>query len=67
MKETAEQSADLKQALKKQIETPELAAEAAAYPLEAEEALSEVKLRLDTAIPGSWVMNAWNRELGLTP
>jgi hypothetical protein len=57
VKDTWQESADLKQALKHDPETPELAAEAAAFPIEAEEALSEVTRRLDTATPGSWVAN----------
>lgn len=54
MKPTAGESADLKMALKHDPLTPELAAEAEAFPLEAEEALREVEQGWDSAAPGSW-------------
>ena len=57
MKETAEESAELKMALKHDPETPALAAEAESHPQEADEALFEVEAGLDTAAPGSWVAN----------
>ena len=55
MKDTAEQSADLKQALKKQPVTDELRAEAEAFPLEADEACAEVREAHDFCTPDSWV------------
>ena len=55
MKDTAAESAELKMALKHDTETPELAAEAAAHPQEADEALQDVENGYDTADPGSWV------------
>lgn len=57
MKETANESAELKQALKHDPETPHLAAEAEANPLEGDEAYFEVLEGRDTAEPGSWVAN----------
>lgn len=55
MKQTAAESAELKQALKHDPETPTLAAEAEAHPLEADEAVDEVERGLDDAHPESWV------------
>jgi len=55
MKDTAEQSAELKMALKHDPETSLLRAEAERHPLEADEALLEVETGLDTAHPESWV------------
>ena len=63
MKETAGESADLKMALKHDPETPELAAEAEAFPVEADEAMSEVENVYDTADPGSWVANRLREAL----
>lgn len=57
MKATAEESADLKMALKHDPETPELAAEAARFGAEAGEALWECEQGLDIAAAGSWVAN----------
>jgi hypothetical protein len=57
VKPTWQESADLKQALKHDPETPELAAEAQAFPLEADEAVIEVEQGLATCSPGSWVAN----------
>lgn len=54
IKPTAEESADLKMALKHDPVTPALAAEAVAFPVESEEALREVEEGHDTAAPGSW-------------
>lgn len=53
MMRSAEQSADLKQALKHDPATPEL--RAAADSLEGDEALQECADGLDTATPGSVV------------
>ena len=55
MKDTAAESAELKQALKRDPVTDELRAEAEAFPLEADEAIAEVEAGHDTAAPGSWV------------
>ncbi len=55
MKDTAEQSAELKMALKRDPESAVLAAEAEAFPVEADEALTECEQGWDTATPGSWV------------
>lgn len=55
MKETAAESAELKMALKHDPETAELAAEAVAFPAEADEALADVENGNDYAAPGSWV------------
>lgn len=60
MKDTAAESAELKMALKHDPVTPELEAEAQAFPVEADEACSEVEDGLDTASPGSWVANQMN-------
>lgn len=57
MKETADESAELKMTLKRDPETPELAAEAVRFPAEAGEALYEVESDLDYAAPGSWAAN----------
>ena len=55
MKSTQEESAALKQALKKQDNTPALDLEATNFPLEAEESIWEVEQGLDTCTPSSWV------------
>lgn len=55
MKETEEQSAELKWALKHDPVTHELRAEAEEHLNEAAEAIGEVELGLDTAAPDSWV------------
>lgn len=55
MKDTAAESAELKMALKHDLETAELAAEAESHPLEADEACEDVRQGLDNAEPGSWV------------
>jgi hypothetical protein len=55
MKNTAEESADLKIALKHKPWTPELEAEAKDFPLEADEAYFEVVDGWDTCTPDSWV------------
>ena len=55
MKPNADESADLKMALKHDRWTPELHAEALAHPLEADEAIEDVRSGLDTAAPDSWV------------
>lgn len=55
MKPTADESAELKMALKHDPCSDALRAEAAAFPLEADEALQEVQRGLDIADPGSWV------------
>lgn len=52
MQETADESAELKQALKHDPATPEL--RAAANSLEGHEAYFECVDGLDTATPGSW-------------
>jgi hypothetical protein len=57
MKATAGESAELKMALKHDPETPQLAAEADKFPLEADEAIQDVEGGYDTAAPGSWVAN----------
>lgn len=53
LQETAEQSADLKQALKHDPVTDEL--RAAADSPEGDEAVDECRRGYDTATPGSWV------------
>lgn len=58
MKNTAGQSADLKMALKHDPCTPTLVVEAEAFPLEADEAVQEVKEGRDYCHPESWVANA---------
>jgi hypothetical protein len=55
MKNTAEESANLKMALKHDPWTPELEAETYSFPLEAEEAYSDVAEGWDTCHPDSWV------------
>jgi hypothetical protein len=55
MKDTAGESADLKQALKQDAETPALADEAERFEEEAREAIEEVEDGRDTAHPDSWV------------
>lgn len=55
MKDTADESAELKMALKHDAETPELAAEAERHPQEADEAIQDVENGYDTAAPDSWV------------
>ena len=55
MKPTAEQSADLKMALKHDPATDHLRAEAEVHPLEADEACAEVTAGLDSCAPESWV------------
>jgi hypothetical protein len=55
MRDTAKESADLKQALKHEPVTDELRAQAEAHPLEAEEAIQDTETGLDPATPGSWV------------
>jgi hypothetical protein len=55
MKATAEQSAELMQALKHDPVTDALRAEAEAFPAEAAEALANVEGGLDEASPDSWV------------
>jgi hypothetical protein len=55
MKDTPEQSADLKMALKHDPVTPELIAAAEIHPLEGDEAYFEVADGLDTCAPESWV------------
>lgn len=59
MKDTEDESAALKQALKHQPLTPDLEAEAALHTQEAEEAVWEVEQGLDTRSTGSYV----DREL----
>lgn len=61
MKDTQEESATLKQALKHQPLSPMLEQEAADHPQEAEEAVWEVQEGYDTFSPGSYVA----RELSL--
>ena len=60
MKETAKESATLKQQLKHNPLDPELEREAGEHPHEAEEAVWEVEQGHDTCSPGSYVA----RELG---
>lgn len=55
MKATAEQSAELKMALKHDRVTPLLEAEAMSHLAEVDEAIEEVRNGWDTAEPGSWV------------
>lgn len=55
MKDTEEESAELKMALKHDPWTPELAAEAEAFPIEASEAIKEVEEKWDDCHPDSWV------------
>jgi hypothetical protein len=55
MKDTAGESADLKQALKHDAETPALALEAERFEEEAREAIEEVEDGRDYAHPDSWV------------
>lgn len=55
MKPTWQESADLKQSLKHAPVSPQLVAEAEAFPLEADEAYFEVVDGSDTCEPGSWV------------
>jgi hypothetical protein len=55
VKPTAEESADLKMALKRDPETPEL--RAAADSLEGDEAHAEVTEGRDYAVPGSVIAN----------
>lgn len=55
MKDTAEESAELKQALKHDVVTRELILEAQAHPEEAHEAYEEVFWGHDERTPGSWV------------
>lgn len=55
MKDTAEESAELKMALKHNPITPELCQEAQLHPVEADEAYQEVFDGRDTRTPGSWV------------
>jgi hypothetical protein len=55
VKDTAEQSAALKMALKHDPMTPELEQEAKRFPLEADEAFFEVQNGHDTCHPDSWV------------
>lgn len=55
MKDTEEESAILKQALKHLPCTPELITEAEAFPEEAGEAIQEVQDGYEEADPGSWV------------
>lgn len=55
MKDTAEQSAELKLALKHDPSSPALRAEARAHPLELDEACVEVERGLDDAHPASVV------------
>lgn len=55
MKETAEESAELMMALKHDPWTPELDAEAEAFPLEADEAMRNVEENVDDCHPDSWV------------
>jgi hypothetical protein len=55
MKATAEESADLKMALKHDPISPALRAEALRFPLETDEAMEEVLSGRDTCAPGSWV------------
>lgn len=55
MKDTAEESAELKQRLKHDPNTQELEDEAERFPLEAAEAIDEVERGLEEAEPGSWV------------
>jgi hypothetical protein len=62
MKDTAEKSADLKQALKHDAVTDELRAEAEAHPQEADEAVHEAATGLDPATPGSWVAEILTQE-----
>lgn len=62
MKETAEQSADLKMALKHDPVTDHLRAEAKAFSLEADEAYFEVLDGLDTCAPDSWIAEEMRRE-----
>lgn len=52
---TAEQSADLKMALKHDPVTDELREKAACFPIEADEAVSEVLAGHDTCLAASWV------------
>ena len=54
---TADESAELKMALKHDRETDELAKLAQIHPQEADEALFEVEEGLDSAAYGSWVAN----------
>jgi len=61
MKPTADESAELKMAFKHDQETLALAAEAELYPVEADEAISEVENGRDYADPGSWVANRLTR------
>lgn len=55
MKDTQDESAALKQALKHSPMTPELKAEAEIHFSEAEEALQEVKEGYESCSPSSWV------------
>lgn len=55
MKETAEESAVLKQRFKHEPLSPELGDEARKHPQEAEEAVWEVDAGYDTCAPGSYV------------
>jgi hypothetical protein len=62
MKDTAEESADLKMALKHDPVTDELRAEAVTFPLEADDAYFEVKEGRDHLTPGSWVAEQLNQH-----
>ena len=55
MKPTANESADLMQALKHDPVTGALRDEAKAFPVEADQAIADVEGGLDTAHPQSWV------------
>lgn len=57
MKETDEQSAELKHRLRTLPETAALAQEAEEFPAEAEEALIETEDGRIPALTGSWVAN----------
>jgi hypothetical protein len=58
MKTTAEESADLKMALKHDPRTQALDTEAETFPLEADEAVQEVEDGRDDCHPKSWVAEA---------
>ena len=62
MKASAAESAELKMALKHEPASPALQREAVLFPLEAEEAIADVRAGLDLATPGSWVAVELERE-----
>lgn len=62
VKDTEEESAELKMALKHDPMTDALAAEAKAFPLEAGEAIDNVERGYDTCATDSWVAWALKQE-----